>query len=214
MVIVAALLVSATSAFAPNAFVSNALVSQPGSLLRHHGTRSLSKGCSPLFVGPEARDEVVETSRSSPQQVQKPSGTMTFAAVTTAALIALTSSPLAALAAPSPDWGIFEGKTGSLLHPIMMGSLLLYSAYTAYLGFQWRRQRTMGDEIKSLQASLPPPPAEGESPSPQATALSSQIAELQAERKSLAAAGPRDKHFSQGALLVFLGTAFAIEVCC
>merc|ERR1712232_753240 len=37
------------------------------------------------------------------------------------------------------------------------------------------------------------------------------ISELTVERKELASAGPRDKHFSNGALLAFLGTAFAIE---
>lgn len=94
----------------------------------------------------------------------------------------------------------------------MMGGLLVYSCYTAFLGFQWRRQRTMGDEISALKKSLPAPPAEGEAPSPMAVELEGQIAALQEERKSLAAAGPRDKHFSKGSWLVFLGTAFAIEV--
>lgn len=42
----------------------------------------------------------------------------------------------------------------------------------------------------------------------------SQIAELTKERKDLASAGPRDKHFNQGALMLFIGTSFAIEVCC
>merc|ERR1712232_895360 len=51
-------------------------------------------------------------------------------------------------------------------------------------------------EIAALKAAIP---------------LEEQIAELTAERKELASAGPRDKHFSQGALLAFLGTAFAIE---
>ena len=38
------------------------------------------------------------------------------------------------------------------------------------------------------------------------------IMELTNERKELASSGPRDKHFNQGALLLFIGTAFAIEV--
>ncbi len=40
-----------------------------------------------------------------------------------------------------------------------------------------------------------------------------QIAELTKERKELANASPRDKHFNQGSLILFLGIAFAIEVC-
>lgn len=44
-----------------------------------------------------------------------------------------------------------------------------------------------------------------------AAPIEKEIAELTSVRKELAAAGPRDKHFSQGALLAFLGTSFAIE---
>jgi hypothetical protein len=57
--------------------------------------------------------------------------------------------------ADSPDWGLFEGRIGSLLHPVAMGSMFVLSIYTAYLGFQWRRQRTIGDEISTLKKSLP-----------------------------------------------------------
>jgi hypothetical protein len=57
----------------------------------------------------------------------------------TAALWSLTAT---VASADSPDWGIFEGRTGSLLHPIMMVSLLALSVSTALLGFNWRRQRT------------------------------------------------------------------------
>ena len=99
-----------------------------------------------------------------------------------------------------------------VLHPIVMGSMLLYSISTAILGFQWRRQRTLGDEISALKKTLPAPPAEGEAPSPAALEIEAQVNALTQERKDLAAAGPRDKHFSQGAWLAFVGTAFAIEV--
>eukprot|EP00527_Entomoneis_sp_CCMP2396_P003465 CAMPEP_0198150952 /NCGR_PEP_ID=MMETSP1443-20131203/53388_1 /TAXON_ID=186043 /ORGANISM="Entomoneis sp., Strain CCMP2396" /LENGTH=124 /DNA_ID=CAMNT_0043816451 /DNA_START=26 /DNA_END=400 /DNA_ORIENTATION=- len=44
-------------------------------------------------------------------------------------------------------------------------------------------------------------------------AIEADIKALQQERKELAAAGPRDQHFSQGALLAFMGTAIAIEGC-
>jgi len=133
-----------------------------------------------------------------------------------------TSASVASAA--GPDWGIFEGKTMSLLHPAMMGSLLLFSLYTAFLGFQWRRQRTLGDDISALRKTLPDlegatsvkeaiATADGSRLSVLQSALEveAQVTALTQERKDLAAAAPRDKHFSQGALLVFAGTLFAIE---
>jgi hypothetical protein len=130
--------------------------------------------------------------------------------------------------ADSPDWGLFEGRTGSLIHPIMMLSLLAYSSYTALLGFQWRRQRTIGDEISALKKSLPDLGGassvaaaleEAKAASDlakintltNALSIEAEITKLQNERKDLSAAAPRDKHYAQGALLAFLGTAFAIE---
>eukprot|EP00542_Grammatophora_oceanica_P017660 CAMPEP_0194033962 /NCGR_PEP_ID=MMETSP0009_2-20130614/6418_1 /TAXON_ID=210454 /ORGANISM="Grammatophora oceanica, Strain CCMP 410" /LENGTH=299 /DNA_ID=CAMNT_0038674695 /DNA_START=80 /DNA_END=979 /DNA_ORIENTATION=+ len=148
-------------------------------------------------------------------------------ALSTAAVWAATAQ---IASAAGPDWGIFEGRTGSLLHPLMMGSLLLFSLQTGFLGLQWRRQRTMGDEINALKKSLPDlGGASSVSAAIEAakgaesvdSALVSKleagletektIKDLGAERKELAKAGPRDKHFSQGSLLALLGTAFAIE---
>ena len=159
------------------------------------------------------------------------------AAILAAAATSL-SSPLAAHAA-GPDWGIFEGRTGSLLHPAAMLSTFALSLSTALLGWQWRRQRTMGDEIAALKKSLPPlngaktvaealaaadgARAEGEEGAPDAAQMArlraalpvaNQIAELTQERKDLAKASPRDQHFGQGSLLLFIGIAFAIEVSC
>lgn len=54
------------------------------------------------------------------------------AASLTTALIA--SFPLEASAA-GPDWGIFEGRTLSILHPAMMAGMFLFSISTALLGF-------------------------------------------------------------------------------
>lgn len=142
------------------------------------------------------------------------------------ALLALT--PEAAHAAPSPDWGLFEGKTGSLLHPVIMGSMFLLSLSTALKGFQYRRQRTMGAEISALKKTLP---SFGESSSLSAAIAAAQEAEdssmvsvlqrampiqqeidaLVQERKDLSKMGLKEGHFSQGAILAFMGTAFAIE---
>jgi hypothetical protein len=71
-------------------------------------------------------------------------------------LAKMCTTPLTAHAADAvPDWGLFAGRTASLLHSLTMGSLLVFTLYTAYLGFQWRRQRTSGDEIAALQKKLP-----------------------------------------------------------
>jgi len=148
-----------------------------------------------------------------------------------AASILMSSTPLAAHAAAGPDWGIFEGRTGSLLHPIAMFSMAALSASTARLGFQWRRQRTLGDEIAALKKTLPVLKDGATSVKEALAAATSmdevdasyvsalkgaletenQIAELTKERKDLANASPRDKHFNQGSLILFLGIAFAIE---
>ena len=146
------------------------------------------------------------------------------------AITALLTTPLSASAA-GPDWGIFEGRTGSLLHPAAMAAMAAFSISTALLGFQWRRQRTLGDEIKALKSTLPN--LNGASSVKEAIAaaesaesvdasyvstlkgalsIESEIEALTNERKELASAGPRDKHFNQGSLLLFIGTAFAIEV--
>lgn len=144
-----------------------------------------------------------------------------------AALIALT--PEVAHAAPSPDWGLFEGRTGSLLHPLIMGSMFGLSLSTALKGFQYRRQRTMGDEITALKKTLPDLGGAASLSEAIAAAKTAEdsalVAKLQGampiqkeidalvqERKDLSSKGLRDGHFSQGAMLAFLGTAFAIEV--
>mmetsp|Transcript_13005 Transcript_13005/g.19140 ORF Transcript_13005/g.19140 Transcript_13005/m.19140 type:complete len:273 (-) Transcript_13005:329-1147(-) len=154
--------------------------------------------------------------------------------------VASTSSSLSAL--PDPDHfassleiaanirdvTIFKGKTLSLLHPAMMFGMLGFSVSTALLGFNWRRQRTLGNEISDLKKTLPgmgsaSSLAEAIATAKEAddtaliakyeaaTSIEAEINGLAAERKQLASENPRDQHFSQGATLAFLGTFFAIE---
>jgi hypothetical protein len=170
-------------------------------------------------------NKVVEASNHGLQQ----SFSSVASAVTTTSMLWAASAQSAL--ADSPDWGLFEGRIGSLLHPIMMFSMLGFSIWTAILGFNWRRQRTMGDEISALKKSLPD--LQGSKTVLEALAaaksadavdqgrvnklqaamsVESQIDALQKERKELAAANPRDQHFSQGSLLALVGTVFAIEV--
>ena len=156
------------------------------------------------------------------------SSSAAIAAAAAAASLLLTSSPAWA---DSPDWGLFEGRTGSLLHPVAMISMFALSSSTALLGFQWKRQRTLGDEISSLKKTIPDLGGAASAVEALRAAESAEVvdasyvrslrggveteakvAELTKERKELANAGPKDKHFNQGALLLFVGTAFAIEV--
>ena len=180
-----------------------------------------------MMAQPPTNDnQITESASSSSSSLDLSSLASTFG---TSALL-WTASAQTALA-DSPDWGLFEGRTGSLLHPIMMFSMLGYSIWTAVLGFNWRRQRTMGDDISALKKTLPDlqgakTVAEALAAAKSAEAvdqarinalqaslsIESEIEALQKERKELAAANPRDQHFSQGSLLAFLGTAFAIEV--
>jgi hypothetical protein len=154
----------------------------------------------------------------------------TTTTMTTCGLMTWLATSEMAGAAAGPDWGIFEGRTGSILHPIVMGSLFAMSLYTAFLGFQWRRQRTLGDDISSLKAKLPKLPTDyktiqeaidsGEEMEPKylselqaAIPVEQEIQALTAERKQLSSQNNRDQHYTQGAWIAFFGTLFAIEVC-
>jgi len=164
---------------------------------------------------------------SSSQEINSSNFSPAPGALAASAALLFTSVPAYAA---GPDWGIFEGRTGSLLHPIAMGSMALFSLYTGFLGLQWRRQRTMGDEISTLKATMPnlggaktiaEAITNAESAEDVDSALvaklkgaipvEKEVAALMAERKELSSQGNRDKHFNQGALLAFIGTAFAIE---
>jgi len=65
------------------------------------------------------------------------------------------------------DFGLLEGRSASLIHPIVMGGLFVYTLWTGYLGWQWRRIRTIQDEINELKKQVKPQPKkEGDPPAP------------------------------------------------
>lgn len=165
----------------------------------------------------------------------RPSFPVTVASSLFAIVLGLPAVSFAA-ASSSPDWGIFEGKIGSLLHPAVMGALLLFQISTAIKGFSWRRQRTIGDEISSLRKKRIPPLPEGAKTLQESVEMMKrdgaddkdilltlynmykaaldvdcEVNTLIEERKVLASQNNRENHFNQGAILVFLGTLFAIE---
>jgi len=138
------------------------------------------------------------------QAVARPTGAARSLSGAAAAKSAAAAAPspsvaplsLAALAAAAPflldtpmalatggDFGLLEGRTAALVHPAVMLILFGLSSYAAYLGWQWRRVRTVGDDIKALKAQLPKPAAAAEGaaaapPSP----LEGQIAALEKVR--------------------------------
>ena len=69
--------------------------------------------------------------------------------------IAALLFPLQEVAADAGSYGVLAGKTASMLHPITNFALFATSLYSAYLGFQWRRLRDIGEELKTLGAQLP-----------------------------------------------------------
>eukprot|EP00882_Tetradesmus_deserticola_P023654 GHRQ01025758.1.p1 GENE.GHRQ01025758.1~~GHRQ01025758.1.p1 ORF type:complete len:198 (+),score=84.68 GHRQ01025758.1:261-854(+) len=115
------------------------------------------------------------------------------------------------LLAAGGDFGLLKGRTAALIHPAVMGGLFVASVYAGWLGWQWRRTRTIGDDIKALKAQLPKPGADGE-PAP-ASPLTAQISGLEQERKELVKGGFRDRHNSMGSLLLGAGVLIGVEGC-
>ena len=73
----------------------------------------------------------------------------------TALLVPLITLLLPYQEAMANEYGIFAGRTASMLHPVTMLMLFLTSVYSGYLGLQWRRLRGISDEIKDYQKQLP-----------------------------------------------------------
>lgn len=75
-------------------------------------------------------------------------------AAATAAVSALLV-PTQEAFAKGGEYGILEGRTGSMAHPITMFALFGTSIYSAYLGLKYRELRTIGDSIKEAQRGYP-----------------------------------------------------------
>lgn len=95
-----------------------------------------------------------------------------------------------------------------MVHPVVMGGLLVYTLWTGYLGWQWRSVRTIQDEINVLKKDVKPA-EEGAAPSP--TEL--KIKELTEVRKNLLKGGFRDRHWNAGSILLAFGVFEAVGGC-
>ncbi|XP_010469032.1 PREDICTED: uncharacterized protein LOC104749149 [Camelina sativa] len=137
-------------------------------------------------------------------------------------LLKSSSLPLAVVALPlfvdpqdaaavGGEFGILEGRSFALIHPIVMGGLFAYTLRVGYLGWQWRRVRTIQSEISDLKKQLKPTPVspdgstavDSSSSPPSETEL--QIKLLTEERKELVKGSYRDKHFDAGSVLLGFG---------
>ncbi|XVE73660.1 hypothetical protein DITRI_Ditri11bG0136600 [Diplodiscus trichospermus] len=110
------------------------------------------------------------------------------------------------------EFGILEGRSFALIHPIVMGSLFFYTLWAGYLGWQWRRVRTIQNEINELKKQVKPTPVTSEgkpveaAPSP----VELKIQQLTEERKELLKGSYRDRHFNAGSILLAFGVLEAV----
>lgn len=170
---------------------------------------------------------VMMNQKASKQQVQAPSEHSTDVTVDAvegvaqenknlrllgqAALVSLSVLSVSEDAfAKGGELGILEGRTLALLHPAMMFFLLGATTWSGWLGWQWRRVRTIQEEISELKAQLPAPAADGTAV---ISPLQTQIDSLTQERKKLVEGKYRDKHFVWGSLLLGSGITFSVEGC-
>jgi hypothetical protein len=111
------------------------------------------------------------------------------------------------------EFGILEGRTFALIHPIVLGALFFYTLYAGYLGWQWRRVRTIQNDINELKKQVQPTPVSPDGKSVQTSPpspLELQIQQLTEERKELIKGSYRDKHFNAGSILLGFGVFEAV----
>ncbi|KAK9145737.1 hypothetical protein Sjap_005640 [Stephania japonica] len=111
--------------------------------------------------------------------------------------------------AANGELGVLEGRTVALIHPIVMGGLYLFTLWAGYLGWQWRRVRTIQEEISELKKQLKASSSstdESSSDSP----VEAQIEKLTEERKELLKGSFRDRHYNAGSILLGFGVIEAI----
>ncbi|XP_060218348.1 uncharacterized protein LOC132645400 [Lycium barbarum] len=111
------------------------------------------------------------------------------------------------------EFGIFEGRSFALIHPIVMSGLFVYTLYAGYLGWQWRRVRTIQNEINELKKEVKPVPVSPEGTPlepPKPSPVEAKIQQLTEERKELIKGSYKDKHFNAGSILLGFGVAEAV----
>lgn len=93
--------------------------------------------------------------RKQQQQQQQASTSLTTLGAAATGLLLPYLTEVQAAMAKGGEYGLLEGRSFALIHPIVMGSLFLGTGYAGYLGWQWRRVRELADEIKTLKKQIP-----------------------------------------------------------
>nr|KYP59166.1 hypothetical protein KK1_014597 [Cajanus cajan] len=88
-----------------------------------------------------------------------------------------------------------------------MISLFLYTLWAGYLGWQWRRVRTIQNEINELKKQVKPTPVtpEGKALEVPPSQVEIKIQQLTEERKELLKGSYRDRHYNAGSILLGFG---------
>ncbi|KAH9627557.1 hypothetical protein KSS87_005611 [Heliosperma pusillum] len=110
------------------------------------------------------------------------------------------------------EFGLLEGRSLALIHPIVMGGLFVYTLWAGYLGWQWRRVRTIQNEITELKKQAKPVAVapDGTPVNAPPSPVETQIQQLTEERKVLLKGNFRDRHFNAGSILLGFGVFEAI----
>ncbi|XP_027351759.1 uncharacterized protein LOC113862770 [Abrus precatorius] len=105
------------------------------------------------------------------------------------------------------EFGILEGRSFALIHPIVMGAFFLYTLWAGYLGWQWRRVRTIQNEINELKKQVNPTAVtpDGKPVEAPPSPVELQIQQLTEERKELIKGSYKDRHFNAGSILLGFG---------
>ena len=147
--------------------------------------------------------DVIETAR-----IEADGDARARAAVSALALVGATAVMPEAAHAAGGAYGLFEGRTLALLHPAGLAGLYGVTLYAGWLGLQWRKVRTVGDEISALKKTMP-----ADADAAAGSAAAKQMDELTATRKELIAGKFKDKHANAGYLLLAMGVTLAVEGC-
>jgi|EP00670_Eutreptiella_braarudii_P005683 hypothetical protein len=212
--------------------VSTNLVVSPNAVQGPAAVRASAAVARPRTVLPDIDAQEVPEAAAVSADAEKWNNAMPIA-MTTAMVHAM--GPIEQAGAAE----IYKGRTASLIHPASMFAMLAISCYAAWLGFQWRRARTIGQEINELKAQVTTMAQKLSTGKLEGTAkemlaalkgddsgkgsiqgdiavlqgivpVEAQVAELTAERKILVGGNYRDKHFATGSAILAVGVTSAI----
>ena len=146
--------VSTAGAFAPRTGNSRVGILKAALGTKDSRASTLAVNAGPLSTNGRETDELsIESIQGSSDQVSWQYDSVTSLALCGLATVLLLPTQEAFAAAS--DYGIFAGRSASMLHPITMFLLFGTTLYSGFLGLQWRRLRGLSDEIKVLQQQAP-----------------------------------------------------------